>query len=238
MLGTLINMGAVILGSLIGLVIGRRFSTRIRETIVAGLGLFTLGYGLISFLETSNPLVPLGGLLIGALLGEWIKIEEGLENLGRFLRKLLVNEENGQTYQVHFVDGFVSSSLVFIIGPMAILGSVQDGMTGTMELLVIKSILDGFASIAFASSLGIGVMFSALSILIYQGTITLLSSTFSRMFSDLMINEMTAVGGLILVAIAISSLLKFKKIRTGSYLPALIITPLIVFLFERFFGGI
>ena len=161
MLGTIINTGAIVAGSLLGMLIGRRFSSKARDTIIAGLGLFTLGYGLMNFLETTNPLVPLGGLLLGALLGEWIKIEEGLENLGRFLRKFLVNEENGQTYQVHFVDGFVSSSLVFIIGPMAILGSVQDGMTGTMELLVIKSILDGFASIAFASSLGIGVMFSA-----------------------------------------------------------------------------
>ncbi len=238
MLGTIINAGAIITGSLLGILIGRRFSNKIRETIITGLGLFTLGYGLMTFLETTNPLVPLGGLLFGALLGEWIKIEEGLANLGRFLKKLFLNEKSLQTHQAQFVDGFVTSSLVFIIGPMAILGSIQDGMTGTFELLAIKSILDGFASIAFASSLGIGVLFSTLSILIYQGSITLLSTYFSRFFSELMINEMTAVGGLILMAIAISALLKIKKIRTGSYLPALIITPLIVFLFERFFGGI
>ena len=238
MLGTIINTGAIVAGSLLGMLIGRRFSSKARDTIIAGLGLFTLGYGLMNFLETTNPLVPLGGLLLGALLGEWIKIEEGLANLGRFLKKLFITDKTPQTHQAHFVDGFVTSSLVFIIGPMAILGSVQDGMIGTIELLAIKSILDGFASIAFASSLGIGVMFSALSVLIYQGSITLLSSTFSKLFSDLMINEMTAVGGLILMAIAISSLLKIKKIRTGNYLPALLITPLIVLMFEWFFGGI
>ena len=237
MLGTLINMGAIIAGSLIGLVIGRRFSSRVRETIIAGLGLFTLGYGLLTFLESTNPLIPLGGLLLGALLGEWWKIEKGMEIFGRFLKKIFIKDGSSQTNQVRFVEGFVTASLVFIIGPMAILGSVQDGLTGSIELLAIKSTLDGFASIAFASSLGVGVLFSALSILLYQGSITLLSGYFSRFFSDGMINEMTAVGGLILMAIAISSLLQIKKIRTGSYLPALVVTPLIVFIVDRFFGG-
>lgn len=237
MLGTLINMGAIIAGSLIGLVIGHRFSTRIRETIIAGLGLFTLGYGLITFLESTNPLIPLGGLLLGALLGEWWKIEEGLENIGRFLKKIFIKDVSSQTNQVRFVEGFVTTSLLFCIGPMAILGSVQDGMTGSIELLAIKSILDGFAAIAFASTLGVGVLFSALSIFLYQGAITLLSGYFSRYFSSGMIDEMTAVGGLILMAIAISSLLQIKKIRTGSYLPALAVTPLIVLIIERLFGG-
>jgi len=238
MLGTLINMGAIIAGSLIGLIIGNRFSARIRETIIAGLGLFTLGYGLLTFLDSNNPLIPLGGLLVGALLGEWWNIETGLENFGRFLKRIFIKEDSYQTNQVRFVEGFVTASLIFCIGPMAILGSVQDGMTGSIELLAIKSTLDGFAAIAFASSLGIGVLFSALSILLYQGSITLLSGYFSRVFSNSMINEMTAVGGLILMAIAISSLLQIKKIRTGSYLPALVITPLIVLIIERFFGGL
>jgi uncharacterized membrane protein YqgA involved in biofilm formation len=237
MVGTLINVGTIVIGSIIGVLIGARMNEKLRGTIVAGLGLFTFGYGLITFIETTNPLVPLGGLLIGALLGEWWKVEEGLEKVGFFLRDKFIKHNSDEGQQARFVEGFVTASLVFVIGPIAILGSIQDGLTGNFEMLAIKAILDGFASIAFASSLGIGVAFSALSILTYQGAITLLAGFFSRFFSTAMMNEMTAVGGLILMAIAISSLLEIKKIRTGSFLPALLITPLIVFILETFFGG-
>jgi len=238
MVGTLINVGTILAGSLIGILIGGRLSKRLRETIVAGLGLFTLGYGLISFIDTQNALVPLGGLLIGALLGEWWQIEEFLEKIGISLRNAVMNSGKENASQGRFVEGFVTASLVFVIGPIAILGSIQDGLTGNYEMLTIKAILDGFASIAFASTLGIGVAFSALSIFFYQGLISLLSGFFSQYFSTGMMTEMTAVGGLILMAIALSSLLTIKKIRTGSFLPALLVTPLIVFIIEQFFGGL
>jgi len=238
LLGTLINVGTIVLGSVIGVGIGSRLSEKLRSTIVAGLGLFTFGYGLMTFIDTANPMVPLGGLLIGALLGEWWKIEEGLEKLGILLRQKFMPREREDGRDSLFVEGFVTASLVFVIGPIAILGSIQDGLTGNFEMLAIKAVLDGFASIAFASSLGIGVAFSALSILVYQGAITLLAGFFSQFFSTAMMNEMTAVGGLILMAIALSSLLEIKKIRTGSLLPALLITPLIVWVLERFFGGL
>jgi uncharacterized membrane protein YqgA involved in biofilm formation len=165
-------------------------------------------------------------------------LEEGLEKAGGFLRDRFIRKGSDAEEQGRFVEGFVTASLVFVIGPIAILGSIQDGLTGDFEMLAIKAVLDGFASIAFASSLGIGVAFSALSILIYQGAISLLASFFSRFFSTAMMNEMTAVGGLVLMAIAISSLLGIKKIRTGSFLPALLITPLIVWVLESFFGGL
>lgn len=238
MIGTFINAATIIIGSLLGVLMGTRLSSKLRDTIVAGLGLFTFGYGLIAFIETVNPLIPLGGLLIGALLGEWWQIEEGLEKLGIFLRNLFIRKDNLDEEPTSFVEGFVTASLVFVVGPIAILGSIQDGLTGDYEMLTIKAILDGFASIAFASTLGIGVAFSALSIFVYQGAITLLAGLFSQYFSSAMMTEMTAVGGLILMAIALSSLLAIKKIRTGSYLPALLITPLIVFVLERFFGGL
>jgi len=237
MIGTLINVGTIILGSFIGLLIGTRLSDKLRGTIIAGLGLFTLGYGLMTFIETSNPLIPLGGLLIGALLGEWWHIEEGLEKLGVALKKVILKKESGIEGQSRFVEGFITASLVFVIGPIAILGSIQDGLAGDYDMLTIKAILDGFASIAFASSLGIGVAFSALTIIVYQGAITLLAGFFSRFFSEVMMTEMTAVGGLILMAISISSLLAIKKIRIGNFLPALFITPLIVLVIERIFGG-
>lgn len=238
MIGTLINVVTIVVGSLLGVLVGSRLSARLRETIVAGLGLFTLGYGLLTFIDTQNPLVPLGGLLIGALLGEWWRIEDGLEKMGVMLRRAVIRKDVQHEKHATFVEGFVTASLVFVIGPIAILGSIQDGLTGNYEMLAIKAILDGFASIAFASTLGIGVAFSALSILIYQGAITLLSEFFSQFFSTAMMTEMTAVGGLILMAISISSLLALKKIRAGSYLPALLITPLIVFILETFFGGL
>jgi uncharacterized membrane protein YqgA involved in biofilm formation len=237
MIGTLINVVTIVVGSILGTRIGNRLSEKLRSTIVSGLGLFTFGYGLLSFIDTANPLVPLGGLLIGALLGELWKIEEGLNKIGIVLKNAVLRKSKSEEHHAKFVDGFVTSSLVFVIGPIAILGSIQDGLTGNFEMLAIKAVLDGFASIAFASSLGIGVAFSALSILVYQGLITGLSGFFSQYFSTAMITEMTAVGGLILMAIAISSLLSIKKIRTGSFLPALLITPLIAFILERFFGG-
>jgi hypothetical protein len=220
------------------MLIGKRLSEKFRQTIIAGLGLFTLGYGLMTFIETANPLIPLGGLLIGALLGEWWRIEEGLEKLGTALKRAVIRKEGEGETQSRFVEGYVTASLVFVIGPIAILGSIQDGLAGDYEMLTIKAILDGFASIAFASSLGIGVAFSALTIMIYQGVITLSAGFFSQFFSEAMMTEMTAVGGLILMAVAISSLLALKKIRTGNFLPALLITPLIVFIVERFLGGI
>jgi len=237
-IGTLINVVTILIGSLVGVLLGTRISSKLRETIIAGLGLFTFGYGLLSFINTANPLIPLGGLLIGAVLGECWKIEEGLAKAGIFLRKHFTNIAGEGYAGSGFLEGFITASLVFVIGPIAILGSIQDGLTGNIELLTIKAILDGFASIAFASTFGIGVAFSALSILIYQGMISLLAGFFSNFMSTPMMTEMTAVGGLILMAIAISSLLEIKKIRTGSYLPALIITPLLVFIIERFFGGI
>jgi uncharacterized membrane protein YqgA involved in biofilm formation len=237
MVGTLINFGTIIAGSIFGVLIGARLPERLRNTIMAGLGLFTFGYGLISFLSTSNPLIPLGGLLIGALLGEWWRIEEALEKIGIMLRRAVIRTDSKDGKQHKFVEGFAMASLIFVIGPMAILGSIQDGLTGDYEMLTIKAILDGFASIAFASTLGIGVAFSALSVLIYQGAISLFSGFFSQYFSEFMVLEMTAVGGLILMAIALSSLLSIKKIRTGSFLPALFVTPLIVFIIEKFFGA-
>lgn len=237
MVGTFINVATIVVGSFFGIIIGKRLSSRVRDTVVFGLGLFTLGYGLLTFLETSNPLVPLGGLLIGALLGEWWQLEERLESVGLLLRKSILNDDVEEGLKSRFVEGFVTASLVFLIGPMAILGSIQDGLTGNFELLTIKAILDGFASIAFASSLGIGVIFSALTILIYQGSISLLAGVFSRYFTTAMMAEMTAVGGLILIAIALSSLLSVKKIRTASFLPGLLITPLIMLILERYYWG-
>jgi uncharacterized membrane protein YqgA involved in biofilm formation len=226
MIGTLINIAAVVVGSLLGMFLAGRFPDRVRHTIVSGLGLFTLGLGIQMFLKTQNILVVLGSLLVGALLGEWWKIEDGLQALGKLLENKLMKGGSGS--QVRFVRGFLTSSLLFCVGPMAILGSVDAGLTGNIQILAVKATLDGFASLAFASSLGVGVLFSTIPLLVYQGGITLLAGQVQALVSPEMMNEMSATGGLILMAIAVSSLLELKPIRSGNYLPALIIAPALV----------
>jgi uncharacterized protein len=228
MIGTVINIITVLAGSLLGIVLGGRFPERFRQTVVSGLGIFVLAMGVQMFLKTENILIVLGSLLVGALLGEWWKIEDGLENLGKWLEARFNRSQDGS--QARFVKGFLTASLVFCVGPMAILGSIENGLTGTFPILAVKSTLDGFASLAFASSLGVGVLFSVLPLFLYQGAISLLASQVQSMVSTAMMNEMSATGGLILIAIAISGLLELKHIRSGNYLPALLVAPLIVYI--------
>lgn len=230
MTGTIINVFTVILGSLLGLGFGKFFPQRTRQTIVAGLGLFTIAIGLKMFFDTQNELIVLGGLLLGGLLGEWLKIENGLSRLGENLEKRFAGGgvENGSGDKSRFVRGFLTASLIFCVGPMAILGSIQDGLTGNYQTLAIKSVLDGFASFAFASTLGVGVIFSAPIVLVYQGGISLLATQLQSIMTPAMTTEMTATGGVILVGLAISSLLEIKPIRIANFLPGLVISPLIV----------
>jgi uncharacterized protein len=246
--GTFINVATVLAGGALGLLFGARLPERIRQTVVAGLGLFTAAIGLQMFMQTENPIVVLVSLLIGGLLGEWWHIEDRLRGAGSFLERRftrsisnedsarrrqdeqvsvnLKNEPDGQGSR--FVRGFLIASLVFCVGPMTILGSIQDGLTGDYSLLAIKSVLDGFAALAFASSLGVGVLFSTFVILFYQGGLTLLAAQAEALFSPAMRLEMTAVGGVLLLGIALSSLLEIKPIRVGNFLPALVVAPLIV----------
>lgn len=231
MTGTIINVAAVILGSLVGLLVGNRIPEKTRQTLISVMGLYTLAYGVFIFTKTQNMLIPLLSLVMGTIIGELLKIEEGLNSLGeRIQRKLAIWNPNLTGEPQRFVTGFVSASLLFCIGPMAILGSIQDGISGDFQMLAIKSLLDGIGSIAFASTLGVGVMFSAVVILVYQGAISLLSGWIGQGFGDAAVAEMTATGGVILVGIGISNLLQIKKIRTGSFLPAIFIAVLIVLL--------
>jgi uncharacterized membrane protein YqgA involved in biofilm formation len=232
MTGTLLNIAAVLIGGMIGLLFGARIPDKLKETIIAGMGLFTAAMGLQMFLDTENPLIVLGALLIGTLLGEWWRIEDGLQNLGKLLEQRFSRE--GEDGSNKFVRGFLTASLLFCVGPMTILGSIQDGLTGDYNLLAVKSVLDGFASMAFASTLGIGVMFSTIIILVYQGGISLLAAQLDAIVTPSMMNELTATGGVILLGLAISSLLEIKKIRVGNMLPALAIAPLIVWVLGFF----
>lgn len=231
MLGTLINFGTIVIGGLIGLILGGRVSDRIKTTIISGLGIFTLLYAISLFMKTNNSLVVLGSILIGVLIGEWLHIQEGVEKLGvwleaRFSKSDEVSERN------KFIHGFLTTTLLFCIGPMAIMGALEDGITGNIQTLVIKSVLDGFAAMAFASTLGVGVLFSSITVLLYQGAISLLATQIQGVMTESMILELTATGGVILAGMAISNLLELRKIRTASFIPALLIAPIIVYLLD------
>jgi uncharacterized membrane protein YqgA involved in biofilm formation len=226
MTGTFLNIATVILGGIIGLIFGTRIPDKLKATVIAGMGLFATAMGMQMFMKTENPLIVLGSLLIGTLLGEWMRIEDGLQNLGKYLEQRFSKEsEDGSN---KFVRGFLTASLLFCVGPMTILGSIQDGLTGDYNLLAVKSVLDGFAALAFTSTLGVGVMFSTIVILVYQGGISLLAAQLNAVVTPPMLNELTATGGVILIGLAISSLLEIKKIRVGNMLPGLLIAPVIV----------
>ena len=231
MIGTVLNAVAILLGGLIGLFAGNKIPTKSRETLVSGLGLFTLAYGVLLFTKTENMLIPLASLVLGGVTGELLKIEEWLNGLGVWLQarinRLSKQDDNSAR---RFVSGFVAASLLFCIGPMAILGSIQDGISGNFQMLAIKSLLDGITAIAFASTMGVGVLFSAGMVFIYQGAISLVAGLAGQGFDQAVVLEMSATGGIILIGIAISNMLEIKKIRMGSFLPALVFAVVIVVL--------
>jgi hypothetical protein len=235
MWGTLLNALTVLLGSSTGLLIGNRLSQRIQESVMTGLGLVTLVVGFSNAGETGNIILPLLSLIIGAILGELLRLDLRLEQLAGWLQERVQRETAGadatlaHEQRARFIEGFVTASLVFCVGPLAFVGSIQDGMglASGFEQLAIKSTLDAFASMAFAASLGIGVLFSVFSVLGMQGGLALLGALAGEFMSDPMINEMTAVGGLILIGLGLS-LLEIKKPRVVNFLPGLIIAPVLV----------
>jgi uncharacterized membrane protein YqgA involved in biofilm formation len=237
--GTVINIVAVLLGGLFGTILGARLPEKIRETVMHGLGLVVLTIGIHLSLKTAEILIVLGSTLLGGILGELLQIEAWINRIGLWLEKRgkVPTRENGPgtsqqttttgTTSTQFSQAFLTASLVFCVGPMAILGSFQDGLRGDYEILVIKSTLDFFAGMAFASTMGPGVIASALTVAIYQGALTIGAGWASHVLTDPMIAEMTATGGVLMLAIGLG-LLELKKIRTGNLLPALLIAPIIV----------
>ncbi len=231
--GTIFNVITIIAGGFIGLLLGNRLPEKIRFTVMNGLGLFTMAYGIKLFMQTGNAMVVLASLLIGILLGEWWKLEDGLTHLGGWFERKFNKNKGAESKR--FIQGFLTSSLLFCIGPMAILGALQDGLTGDFNTLAIKSVIDGFSAIAFASSLGIGVLFSSIIVLIYQGSISLFANQMQFLMTDVMLNEISALGGVMLIGLAFSSLMEIRKIRVANFLPGFLIVPLMVLIF-RYFG--
>jgi uncharacterized membrane protein YqgA involved in biofilm formation len=225
-LGTLLNVVTVLIGASIGTRLGTRLPNRLRETVMHGLGLFTMVMGVQLTFESQNLLVVLGAVLIGGLLGEWWRIDLQLERLGSWLEAKFASHQDADS-TARFIRGFVSASLIFCIGPMTVVGSIQDGLGEGIDLLAVKSVLDAFAGMAFASTMGVGVVFAGLTVLIYQGALTLLAAQANSFLSAAMIGEMTAAGGLLIMGIGLL-LLEIKEIRLANFLPALAIAPIIV----------
>ena len=225
-LGTLINTATVLVGGSVGLIIGDRIPDRIRTIVVQVIGLVTLGLGLSDVLKTHNMVFPLVGMVLGGIVGELLAIERRLEGLGEVIRRRFArNQEPGR-----FVIGFVTATLLFCIGPLTILGAMQDATGETPQLYIIKGTLDGFMNVVFGAIYGVGAVFSALSIFVVQGSLTLGGSALDNLLNDRMRIELFSAGGFAVMAIGLN-LLEIKKIRLGSLLPGLVITPLLVWLF-------
>jgi len=219
MTGTIVNTGAVLAGSFIGIAAGRHLPERVKTTAVQALGLAVILIGIQMALSGEDLIAVIGCLLLGAVAGEFMKIEQGIEACGRRL-KHWSGSSSGT-----FVQGFVSASLIYVTGAMTIVGSIQDGTVGDSSILYIKSLLDGTISVALASTYGIGVAFSALSVLVVQGSITLLASRLLFLQEPAVLTMITATGGLLILGIGIN-LLNLAVIRVGNLIPGLVFATL------------
>lgn len=235
--GTILNMITVAIGSTLGLLIGGRLPTKIQESVVTGLGLVTLFVGFSNAGQTGNVIIPLISLLVGVIMGELLNLDAALERLAGWLQRRFAAsggagaapDETANDARARFITGFVTASLVFCIGPLTFVGSIQDGMGLPIgfQQLAIKSVLDGFAGMAFAASFGVGVSFSILTVLVVQGGLALAGSVAGYFMSGPMVNEMTAVGGLLLIGLGLV-LLDIKRPRMANFLPSLVVAPLLV----------
>ncbi|CAB4796788.1 unannotated protein [freshwater metagenome] len=225
-LGTIINTATVLAGGGLGLLIGNRIPDRIRVIIVQVIGLVTIAIGLRDVMNTDNMVFPLVGMVLGVIIGELLRIEDRLEQLGEILRRKFTKPES----ESKFVTGFVTATLLFCVGPLTILGAIEDASGKTPQLYIIKGTLDGFMMIIFSALYGVGAIFSAASVFFIQGSLTLFGTSLDTLLTDRMRLELFSAGGIAVLAIGLN-LLEIKRIRLGSLLPGLVITPLLVWLF-------
>jgi uncharacterized membrane protein YqgA involved in biofilm formation len=220
LLGTIFNVAAIVAGTFVGLMLKQRMPERINSIAMQGLGLVTALIGAKMMIATQNVLIVLVSIVIGGVLGELLQIEERLERFGARVEARF-SKERGT-----FAKAFVTSTLLYCIGPMAIVGALQDGLRGDISVLLTKSGLDGIASVAFASTLGIGVLFSTLPVAAYQGGITIGAAMLQSYLSMSMVSEMTATGGLLILGIALN-ILQVTKIKVADFLPAILIAAIL-----------
>ncbi len=216
MLGTIVNALSIILGSLVGLFFKGRISDKYSQTIMHAIGLAVVLIGLKTALKTDAILMVISSLAIGSLLGELLRIEDRLDEFGNWLGRRISKDSQSIS------KGFVSASLLYCVGAMAIVGAMESGLSGNHQTLYAKSILDGIGSVIFASTLGVGVMFAAASVFVYQGLITVTAGSISQLLLPEVVAQMSAVGGLLILAIGIG-LLDIKKLKIGNMLPAMFV---------------
>jgi uncharacterized membrane protein YqgA involved in biofilm formation len=221
--GTLLNALTVLVGGLLGTFLGDRLPERLRENVVRGVGLFTLAMGTKFAIDTSNLLYVLGSILLGGVIGSLWGVDRRLNDLGAALQRRFAARGDGGTV----AEAFVTAAIVFCVGPLTFLGSIQNGLTGDASLLAIKSVLDGFTAIALAATLGWGVLLTIPLILIYQGGLAVGASVFSGLLSELQLREMSAVGGLLIIGVGLK-LLSIRDVKVADYLPAILVAPLLV----------
>lgn len=226
MKGTIVNVAAILIGSGLGIALKKGIPTKYQETVVQCLGISVGLIGLQMALKTQNILAVIISLVLGALIGEFFNLDAWLNRMGDWLTAHF-GKQYGNVGQ-----GFVTASLIYCIGAMAIVGSIQDGLTGNADTLYAKAMLDGVFSVVFASTLGIGVMLSGVTVLLYQGSITLLAGIFSTVLSEAMITEMTAVGGVLIIGISLTTL-ELKKIRLANLLPAIPVAAVLIALWPK-----
>lgn len=227
-LGTIVNAIAILLGGIVGLLFGKALPEKIKRTVIQGIGLSVLLIGGSMALQTKNPLVIIASLVLGGIIGEWIDIEQWLQRFGHWLeRKFSKNGQGGG-----FTKAFVTASLIYCVGAMAIMGPLESGLSGNHNILYAKSMLDGVSAIVFASSMGIGVLVSAVPVFIYQGAITLAAGFLQGILSPQVITEVGATGGLLIVGIGIN-ILEIKEIKVGNLLPGIFMAVPITLLFTR-----
>ena len=233
--GTLINAAVMIITGSLGVFLGSKIPERVRETSLMGLGLITIMVGIDSFLETSNAVIPLISILLGGITGSLIQIEHKLENIGKWLKKKTYSSKNNINSKTkNFVEGFVVASLIACVGPIAILAPLNVVISKDLNLIFIKTGLDGIMVFVYSGTMGIGVLFSSLSVIVVQGFFTFLSIIIGNTFlNEQMITELTSTGGLMILSIAFR-LLNIKKIPSADLIPGLIYAPLIVFIISQF----
>ena len=220
--GTLLNAATVLVGALVGTALGDRLPERLRLNVVRGVGLFTLAMGAKFAIDTSNLLYLLGSMLLGGIAGSLWDIDRRLNALGEVLQRRF-----GGGAKSTVAEAFVTASIVFCVGPLTFLGSIENGLSGDPSLLSLKSVLDGFTSIALAATLGWGVLLTIPLILVYQGGLALGASAFSGLLSELQRGEMNAVGGLLIIGVGLK-LLSIRDVKVADFLPAIIVSPLVV----------
>lgn len=227
MKGTIVNVVAIFLGCSVGLILKSKFPEKIEKIIMQALGLASLLIGMQMAIKADNILLVIFSLVIGGVIGEIIDIEAGLERFGERIKRKFKSNNTSE----RFVEGFLTASLLYCVGSMAIMGAIKEGLSGNPDILYAKSLLDGVTSIAFTAAMGIGVLFSAIPVFLYQGGITLLARTIKDFLSPEIINEMTAVGGILIWGIGFG-LLGIKKIKVGNLLPAILVAAFLAAIFS------